>query len=118
MKLVKYIAGDFDLTCEPKECPAIIVSVSTQKVGNEEIEVANLVIFQGTGDIIERRENVPYVDDKREGKDGKSVHAYFEEYPEVKTSNSVSLRAFNELESELSDLKKVVELLKPTTPAQ
>jgi hypothetical protein len=129
MKLVKYIAGDFDLTCEPKECSAVIIAVRTTTIENKardesgnptgktfpkEIQVADLVIFQSNGDIIGRRLNVPHADDaitggkKIEVIDGKKVaskevHAYFEEYPEDQPE--VTAEQFSALQSEVKELR-------------
>jgi hypothetical protein len=124
MKLVKYVAGDFDLTCNPKECPALVVGFNTieskQKQSEEnpngEIEVTTLVIFQDGGELIELRKNVPHVSDKIIGKDGKDVHAYFEEYPELATKSQVSKKAFDDLAKLVADLQKKVDTL--SSPAQ
>jgi hypothetical protein len=124
MKLVKYFAGDFDHTCNPKECPAVIVSVSETEVTNKvtkktkTIEVATLVIFQDNGELVERREKVPHADDRLVGGIDKttgkeSVHAYFEEYPAEKPAKSeVSRKEFDEVKSQL---KGAIEIIKQLT---
>lgn len=88
MKLVKYCTGTTDLACPEKEVPAIIVGesevTSKHKVTDENPEgkfkVVDLVIFVNNSQMINRRESVPHVSNKLVGKDGKTVHPYYEEY--------------------------------------
>lgn len=128
MKLVKYIPGTTDLACPEKELPAVIVGFGkidriekskdskgktiANKVG--EIDVANLVIFRDNGTLIERRENVPHVDDKIEGKN-ETVHSYFEEYAEPKSKGGVSKKDFEDLKYIVEELTKKVNT--PAAPA-